>query len=289
MAEKAIQPRGFVPADKLVLLCDVVKKDFQRVAQDADEPRGGYSYFVDLQNTQFRLPVRLYCDGKWNGINKIEFVGVAALGLRRAEEIVNSICEDPPRAKITRIDWAVDVLGLSAWDLGASCRVANVVNSEFYHSRGGVSFYPHRSNTRSILIYERGKHLSAQHHPDANRFTNRDLTRLEVQFKGKGVPIREFSRIREYKDIDVLRGVSFERIVQIPNDLKPLQILQAEGLRSLVSRLGLQNASKRFAPSEWAYIRKKYLRPSDGFPDLRFLMKREVEDWLRNVFRFPRC
>jgi hypothetical protein len=232
--------------------------------------------------------VRLYCGGIWNGINKIDFAEVSTLGLRRAEEIVNSICGKPHRVTIFRIDWAVDVLGLSAWDLGASCRVTNVVNTEFFHSRGGVSFYPHRSNTRSILIYERGKRLKAQHHPDANRFTNRDLTRLEVQFKGKGVPIREFSRIREYKDIDVLRGVSFERIVQIPNDLKPLQILQAEGLRSLVSRLGLQNASKRFAASEWAYIRKKYLRPSDGFPDLRFLMKRGIEDWLESRRRFPR-
>jgi hypothetical protein len=277
-----------MPADKLVLLCNEVKRNFQRVAQDAGESQGGYRHFVKLQETQFKLPVRLYCGGKWTGINKIDFEGVANLGLRRVEEVVNSICGKPDGVKITRIDWAVDVLGLSAWDLGASCRVTNVVNTEFFHSRGGVSFYPHRSDTRSILIYERGKRLKARHHPDANRFTNRDLTRLEVQFKGKGVPIREFSRIREYKDIDVLRGVSFERIVQIPNDLKPLQILQAEGLRSLVSRLGLQNASKRFAASEWASIRKKYLRPNDGFPDLRFLMKRGIEDWLESRRRFPR-
>jgi hypothetical protein len=210
------------------------------------------------------------------------------LGLRRVEEIVNSICEQPDRVTIARIDWAVDILGLPAWDLGISCRVASVVNSAFFHSRGGVSFYPHKSNTRSILIYERGKRLNALHHPDAKRFSNQDLTRLEVQFKGKGVPIRQFSRIREYRDIDVLRGVSFEKIVKITNDLKPLQILQAEGLRSLVSRLGLQNASKRFAASEWASIRKQYLRPSDDFPDLRFLMKRGVEDWLENRIRFPR-
>jgi hypothetical protein len=277
-----------VPADKLVLLCDVVKKGFQRAAQDADEPKGGYSYFVDLQKTQFRLPVRLYCGGKWNGINKIDFEGVANLGLRRVEEVVNSICGKPDGVKITRIDWAVDVLGLSAWELGSCCSVGSVVNSAFFHSRGGVSFYPHRSNARSILIYERGKRLNAIHHPDAKRFTNQDLTRFEVQFKGKGVPIREFSRIREYKDIDVLRGVSFEKIMQIRNDLKPLQILQAEGLRCLVARLGLQNASKRFAASEWAYLRKKFLIPSVDLPDLRFLMKRGIEDWLGNVFRFPR-
>jgi hypothetical protein len=281
---------GFsVAADKLILLSPQVRKDFQGFAEVKGQRRSGYSHVVDLQSSEFRLPVRLYCGGVWNGINKIEFIEVAKLGLGRVQEIARLICADSRFVKIARIDWAVDILGLSAWDLAACCRVNGVMSSAFYRSRGGVSFYPHRSKARSVVIYERGKWLKANHCPPTTVFTNEVLTRLEVQFRGKGVPIREFLRIGEYRHVDVLRGVSFERILPTPKAQKPLQVLAAEGLRSLTQKFGLQNASKRFSASEWAHLEKTFFAPMPAdFPNLHSLMKKSVLDSIENRLRFPR-
>ena len=276
-------------ADKLILLSRRVRKDFQALAEEKGKPRGGYSHFLDLQKTKFQLPVRLYCGGHWTGINKIEFVDVATLGYRRVDQIVGLICPNRRGIRIARIDWALDILGLSVWDLAGCCQVAGVTNCAFYRSRGGVSFYPHKSNSRSILIYERAKRLKQLHDPSAALYEGKSLTRLEVQLKGKGVPIREYLRLSEYAHYNVLRDVTFSTIIPTPKDLKPREFLMMHGLRSLVAERGLQSAAKMFTSSQWAYLRKKYLDPvGENFPDLHALMKKSVLDWLENRIRFPR-
>jgi len=228
----------------------------------------------------------------FNGINKLEFIQVATLGLSRVEQIVKEICGNLQEPTIYRVDWAVDLLGMDARDLAACSRVSGVQSSRLYHCRGGDSYYPHFSRERTVLIYEKLKRLRSEGNPLALVFKEDDqLTRLEVQFRAKGVPIREFGQIRRYGDIELLKGVSFLELQQLRSTLKPQQRLAAEGLRSIVLEVGLQNASKRFSASEWQYLSKTYFKvPSKTIiPDIRVLMQKSARDWLENRIRFPRC
>ena len=280
-----------MPADKLVLLSQNLRSEFERLVKEKGHPKGQYSHFLDLRKTEFELPVRLYYGGAFNGINKLEFFRVASLGLGRVEQMVTTICGDSATVKICRLDWALDLLGRSPWDLAVRCRVSGIQSSRFYRSRGCVSFYPHFTRDRVILIYDRLKRVQSKGDPLARIFREEDdLTRIEVQFRGKGVPIREFANIRRYADIDLLKGVSFLNLLGIRSNLKPLQLLAAERLQWLVQELGLQNASKRFSPSEWVYLSTKLLATTlrDDIPDIKTLIRKSVRDWLEDRLRFPR-
>jgi hypothetical protein len=280
-----------MPADKLILLSRNVTSKFEWAVKTKGRPKGKYSHFLDLQKTLYAQPVRLYLGGSFNGTNKLEFVRVATLGLSRVEQIVKDICGDLLGPIICRLDWAVDLSDNSAWDLAASCRVSGIQSSRFYCSRGCPSFYPHFSRDRTILIYDRLRRLRLKGEPLAQVFREDDqLTRIEVQFRGRGVPIRELAHIRRYGDIDLLKGVSFLDLLRLRSTLKPQQRLAAERLRSLVQEVGLQNASKRFSPPEWVYLSKTYFEPASKatIPDIRTLMQKSARDWLEDRIRFPR-
>ena len=280
-----------MPADKLVLLCTRVKANFQELVREKGRQKGGYSQFLDLRQTESRLPVQLFWNGFHNGANKIEFVGVAKLGLRRVQQIVELICGDPRWIRITRIDWAVDIEGVSVWTVSECCRVFGVLNSGFYRSRSGISFYPHRSRERTILIYDRLKRLKSQHDPSARMYENgADLTRIEVQFRGRGVPIRDFIHIRDYGEINLLRNVVFFTPLRLVAHLKPQQLLAGERLLFLVKEYGLQNVAKRFPPAVWTHLTRKFFNQTSApaIPDVHALMQKSARDWLNNRIRFPR-
>jgi hypothetical protein len=158
-----------VPADKLILLSRHIEEKFLRLAKN-QPPSGRYSNFVDLQKTEFRYPVKLYCGGRFDERNKIEFVGVAKLGLSETSRIVESICGYSFFATIHRIDWAVDIMDISAWQFGLSCKIPHVQTSKFYKNRSGVSFYPHASRERTLLIYDRLSYLRSRHDPRAEHY-----------------------------------------------------------------------------------------------------------------------
>src|ERR1700687_3647729 len=186
-----------MPADKLVLLSQNLKPELERLVKERGHPKGKYSHFLDLRKTELALPVRLFCGGSINGTNKLEFIRVASLGLSRVEQIVLDVFGDLQSAKICRLDWAVDFLGKNPCDLAVRCRVSGVQSCRFYRSRGRVSFYPHFSRDRVILIYDRLKRMQSKGDPLARIFREEDdLTRIEVQFRGKGIPIRDFVNIR---------------------------------------------------------------------------------------------
>jgi hypothetical protein len=280
-----------MPVDKLVLLSEEIQPKLTRFALKKGKPRGGYAHFVDLQKSKFQLPVLLHCGGIYGGINKIEFTTVAKLDLRQTTDILKYICGSLHGLRIFRIDFAVDIQGISVWELASCCRVAHVQKSAFFRSRGGVSFYPHLSRERALLIYERLKRLRSRRDPLADSFRGiNHLTRIEVQFRGKGVPVPEFSQIRRYADIDLLDGVTFLKARRLRKNLKPQQILAAERLQSMVREVGLQNASKKFSAAQWAYLNKKLFEPvsESDLPDVRFLMQESARDWLESRKRFPR-
>jgi hypothetical protein len=236
-----------MPADKLILLARNVTSNFECAVKTKGHPKGKYSHFLDLRKTVYALPVRLYWGGSFNGANKLEFVRVATLGLSRVEQIVKDIYGNLQGPIICRVDWAVDLLGMSPWDLAACCRVSGVQSSRFYRSRGGVSFYPHFTRDRALLIYERLKRLRLKGDPLAAVFREDDqLTRLEVQFRGKGVPIREFAQIRRYGDIDLLKGVSFLELLRVRGTLKPQQRLARRDSDPLCRRSGCKMLQRDF-------------------------------------------
>jgi len=280
-----------MPADKLILLCPWLRKSIRKLVKEGGFPIGRYRNFLDLSKTDPSLPVRLSCGGSINNVNKIELNGVAKLGLTRTREIIESICGGTSRVKIYRIDWAVDILDISPSQLAASCRFQGIQSSAFFQSRLGTTYYPHRSKERTVLIYDKLKLLRSRHNPAANGYKqDQQLTRLEVQFRGKGVPIRSFDDIRGYGDIDLLKGMKLVRLRHPPQNAKPQEVLIFEALNGLIDQIGLQNTAKRFSSSQWAYLQKRYFEADahDEIPDVRRLLTKSARDWLADIIRFPR-
>src|SRR5260221_493762 len=80
--------------DKLILLSAKIEKVFLDLAREEVFVRYGYKNVIDLRQTRHKLPIILYCDGRHNGLHKIELVGVARLGLRRTRKILKMILGD---------------------------------------------------------------------------------------------------------------------------------------------------------------------------------------------------
>lgn len=278
-----------MPIDKLEVLCKTITDDFWRIAR-RESSRGGYAHFIDLNKTEFRLPVLLYCGGIYSGIHKIVFDRVSRLSLRRIKKILRLICGKLRRVKIYRIDWAIDIPGISAWGIHQHCRVSGVQKSAFFRSRLGDSFYPHFSHTRKILIYDKASQGKLDHTSASYKRSAPDSrTRLEVQLSGTGLPFRKFTEIGRYAGIDLLEDVIFLQFRPLRKGLKPLQLFAAIGMQSAVKEIGLQAASKRVPAANWAYMIETFFEPvSEGvMPDIRSLMKEEVRFWLDGGFPRP--
>jgi hypothetical protein len=253
-------------------------------------PKAGYSRFLDLE-PQLGLPAFLYYRGVHNGINKIEFTGVAQLGLTRATEIADRLFGHLRTTKIFRVDWCIDLPNVPLLDLALYCRIPSVQNCSVERSRGGITFYLRRSKNQVLLVYDRIKRLRATGGPMANIYGKFDhLTRVEVQFRGSGVPFRRFLDMRRYPEIDLLPDLSFWKIPIKRDGLRPMQSLAAEGLLNRIQQFGVQATSKMFSAQEWAYLTKKFLArvPKEKFPDLNELMRESALEWLNDRIRFPR-
>jgi hypothetical protein len=277
-----------MPCDKLIFLSHHIRPSFLQRARKSP-PGGGYAHVVAENSADWDFPVRLHCDGSHNGIHKLEFVGVAKLGLTRTQEIAEEILGDISRVTIARIDLCVD-LQVPFRKLAQSVQIARVQNFAAYRSRLGSSIYPQRSNQKTILLYERLKLLRSRRDPWAEAFGRHEhLTRLEVQFRGKGVPIRRFVDIRKYGEMNLLEGLKLWK-TKVRAGLTPVQRLAAEALNARSREIGLQGVSKDFTASEWANLKKRLLEgiPRSDFPDIHTLFKNSVRDWLEDRIRFPR-
>ncbi len=278
-----------MPIDKLEVLCKTVTPELRRIV-GRESGRNGYAHFVDLNETDFRLPVLLYCGGTYNGVNKIVFDKVSRLSLRRIKTILRLICGKLRRAWIYRIDFALDLRHLSAWQLAGYCRVSRVQKSAFFRSRTGDSYYPQFSSTRKLLIYDKASKAQVDRNLTFKASSRDRLTRVEVQLRGAGVPFRKFTEIGRYGEIDLLEDVTFLEFRPLKKGLRPLQLFAAIGMQSLVKEIGLQAASKRVPAANWAYMMHKFFVPVSEYalPDIRSLMKDEVRFWLTGNRRFPR-
>jgi len=277
--------------DKLELLTKCVRKRFRALARRKGSRRKGYLHVVDLRNTHYKLPVILHCDGCYNGIHKIEVVGVAQLGLRRTRQILKQVLPNLVAARIYRIDVCTDVPGIWVWDLAERMFVSRTQNFQIINKRGGASFYLQKSSDKTIVLYDKIKQYRAIGDPMAHLFRPGDhLTRIEVQLKGHGVPFKKIRDLHRYVDVDFLEQVHFRKLRALRDDAKPLHLLAAAQLQHLTQKYGLLATKKRFSPSQWAYIERTLFQVLEGkeIPDLRFRLKRSIEDWLENRLRFPR-
>jgi hypothetical protein len=277
--------------DKLVLLSNKIERAFLDLAREEGFARGGYHHVLDLRRTQYKLPVILHCDGRHNGIHKVEFVGIARLGLRQTRKILRMILGHLSTARIYRIDLSTDILGLWVWDLADVVLVSRSQNFKIYNNHKGATFYLQNSAHKTILLYDKIKQLRAKGDPLADTFGSGEyLTRVEVQLKGSGVPFKKIRHLRRYADVDLLGQLHFRRLKRLRDDAKPLHFLAAGGLRRLIHKYGLHAVKKQFSPSHWDYIERTLFRTLEGeeMPDLHLRLKRSIEDWLENRIRFPR-
>ncbi len=238
------------------------------------------------------LPVRLYYRGRHNGINKAELIDVAKLGLPQTQRIVETIFPDLKQVRIYRIDLCLDVMGYSPWFFVTNTRVPKLQNFALYRSRGAISFYLQFSSQNKIVFYDRLRLLKKQNDPLARVFGPEDrLTRIEVQLMGAAVPFKRFLNIRRYSGIDLLENVKFASLRPEPDEAKPMPFLAATGLRSLITKHGLQTASKMFSSPSWAWLERRFLKPmmAAAVPDLSARMRKSVTDWLEGRIRFPRA
>jgi hypothetical protein len=277
--------------DKLELLTKCVRKRFRVLARKKGSWRKGYLHVIDLRNTHHKLPVILHCDGCYNGIHKIEFVGVARLGLQQTQNILKMIVYRVSAVRIYRIDVCTDLLGIWVWDLAERVLVSRAQNYQIINNRGGTSFYLQKSVHKTILLYDKIKQYAAVRDPMVKLFRPSDhLTRIEVQLKGHGVPFRRIDDLHRYLEVDFLEQMQFRDLRALQDDAKPLHRLAVPQLRRRIETFGLHPTKKSFSPSQWAYLEKTLFRTLKGkeIPDLQFRLKRSIEDWLENRIRFPR-
>ncbi len=117
-----------------------------------------------------------------------------------------------------------------------------------------------------------------------------ELTRIEIQLKGAGVPYKKVRHIHQYDNINLLSGLKLRRVVSSSKYKTPLRTMAAAYLANQIEDYGLHAALKHFQSSHRAYIVKLFLEGVDGgeAPDMRRRMRKAIQDWLEDRIRFPR-
>ena len=153
-----------------------------------------------------------------------------------------------------------------------------------------MSNYPRCFHKKTILIYDRLALLRNTRDPQAQLYqVGDDLTRLEIQLKGKGVPFPRLSQLSHYADLDLLHDVRFTEF-RMSDDLSALKRLAAERLLFMIQEFGLQATSKRYSSGLWLRLKKLLLANVREEPslDLGVVLKKSTRDWLENRLRYPR-
>ncbi len=265
--------------DKLDLITRFVKPEIAHLAQ-SEGTRDGYRHYIDLRKTHLKLPVKLFHLGYRRGssVSKLVFVQVSKLSVRRVRAIVRQICGYAP-LRIFRIDFAFDLVGVTAIELNQHCWVRRVQKSATFNSAKGFSGYPRFSRTHKVLIYDKLLLRDG---------IKRKGVRVEVQFYGQSVPLKNFSDLEQYGRLNVLRGIKFQRFRAMKPGLTPLQKLAGWGMQSAARELGLQVARKLVPASSWTMLRRKFFRVHRRFQKIPSRMRRENREWLREIARSSR-
>jgi hypothetical protein len=275
-----------MPADKLELVSHRIRSQYLDLAIDGGMRKGGYAYVIELPE----ISAVLHCRGYRDEIHKLVFRDVARLGHTYCKDVVREVFGESSHVRTTRVDWCVDIFGISVLDLAFHCRLGRVQNCRIDRSRTGITFYPRFSKARTVLLYDKLRQLESKHDPILRKYAMEGpLTRVEVQFK-RNLPYRKFDELERYAELDLLSNFSFWQARRKRHGLKIKDSLAAEGLLRRIEENGLQLASKMFSPPEWAYLTKTLLElaPDSKFPDLNKLLQKSARDWLDDRIRFRR-
>lgn len=277
--------------DKLEVLSTSVSKHYSRLAEEEGQNGFGYQYWIDLRTVEPAIPAILYCRGRHGGIHKLSIVGVARLGWRKTRRIIHRVCGKLSRARIYRIDVCADVLGKSVRHFLEQCHLSRTQNFRLFRERGAASVYLQWSKERKVVVYDKGWLLRKQRSPLAMMLKHDDqLTRIEVQMRGSGVPFKRLRDISKYQSINLLTNLAFHEFRAKLDKTKPLQFLAQVGLRTLVSAYGIHGTSKMFTAPVWAFLKDKFLRlaPNNEAIELSRRMQKSTQDWLTDRIRSPR-
>ena len=277
--------------DKLEVLSPSISVRYSRLAEEEGQKGIGYQFWIDLRTVEPALPAILYCKGRHGGIHKLSLVGVARLGWRKTRRIIRKVFGKLNRVWIYRVDVCADVLGKSVRHFLEECHLSRTQNFRLFRERGAASVYLQWSKARKLVAYDKGWLLRKQRSPLAMGLRHEDqLTRIEVQMRGSGVPFRRLRELCKYRSIELLNNLSFYKFRAKLDKTKPLQFLAQVGLRTLVSKYGIHGTSKMFTAPVWAFLRDKFLRlaPNNEAIWLSRRMQKSTQDWLTDRIRSPR-
>ncbi len=277
--------------DKLVVLSEKLHPRFVHLAITAGRQTHDYDRRADLRETEAALPLMLSYKGRFDGRHKGDLVGVSKLGLTRTKQVLEEVFTSVRGLQIYRIDFAVDLPGLSLLQLAEMCHIPNVQNFAVIRRRGSMSVYPHRSRVRTVLFYDRTKLPSWRRDSlVAALDPGESLVRIEVQLKATGVPYKSLDGIAKYRDMDLLSGLRVAAVKSTKGESDPKRSLKIEVLRALTSRYGSQGALKIFGAEERSWLKKHCLTTTASI-DLQAVKRRlhkSIDDWLEDRIRFPR-
>ncbi|HSY59120.1 MAG TPA: hypothetical protein VK795_06135 [Terriglobales bacterium] len=253
----------------------------------AAEPRRyRYSNWLDLRKVHPTLQAFLFYNHQPTMKHKLVLIGVGKLGRTLTGRIISQVFPQLDGVRIHRIDFCVDLFGVSVMSLAENIFAPGTHNFRIYKSQDGISHYFQCSGRRTVLAYDKVRSDKAL------RTSNLDLeiARLEVQLRGKGVPIRDFRDIHRYLEFDVLGPLEVRRVIAAFDATKPTSFLAARGFRSVVSEYGLDGALKLFPSSNRSFLKEKYLGAplKDQLSSLAIGLRKGTSDWLADRIRFPR-
>jgi hypothetical protein len=277
--------------DKLDVTSFRISEHYLRLAMEEGHTGYGYRKWTDLRKAEPALPAILYCKGRHGGIHKLSLVGVARLGWRNCKRVIRRVFGTLKKVRIYRIDVCVDILGKSVWHFAEQYHLSRTQNFRLYKERGAASVYLQWSAERKVVVYDKGWLLRKKRSPFAMMLKSYDqLTRIEIQMSGSGVPFRSLRDLRKYESVKWLTYLALLKFRTKLNKQKPMQFLAQLGLLTLISEYGLQGASKVFTGPAWAFLKNKFLRlaTKDEASELSRRIQKSVCEWMNDRIRSPR-
>jgi hypothetical protein len=272
--------------DKLEVLSPQINPEFETLALQEGQNAFRYEKWIDLRKTDAKLSAILYFRHRPSGKHKLVLVGVAKLGWTASKNVIHQVFPFLEDVKIHRIDFCVDFYGISVLTFAENLCLAGTSNFTVYKRRKGVSYYLQSSRLRSVLAYDKARAERRLGRP----FPTIEITRFEIQLRGKAIPFRPLSLIDRYAEADVIGRLEVRKIIAVFQPTKPNLFLAANGFRVLVAKYGLDGAFKLFPSSYRGFLKKKFLGPvlEDELNSIRERLRKGVSDWLSDRIRFPR-
>jgi hypothetical protein len=272
--------------DKLELMSTTIDPYIKDLVLLHGERAYRYEQWLDLRKIVPELHAFVFFNHRPTGIHKLVLVGVAHLGWSVTKKIVEQVFPALDNVKISRIDFCVDFYGISVLSLAENLSLPGTHGFKIYKTHKGFSYYLQSSQIRSVLLYDKVR--SEKRLGRAN--IDLEITRFEIQLRGKAIPIRDFRELDQYLEIDVLGQLEIRKIVATYQPTKPNLFLAAKGFRRVVSKYGLDGALKLFPSTHRAFLKKKFLGPAlkNELKSIRHELRRGVSEWLADRIRFPR-